>query len=330
MDKAHQWTENQISLLEYSFKQVFKQAQDEAQATLDAYMKKFQKQDEAKRKELTAGKITKQEYKEWRKKKMMYKQQYTTTVNQMALSYADADTLAMDYLAGRLPKILGVNFDYGACEVLGEKWSFKLYDQKTVERLIATDPKMLPDPRPDKYKDLEWYRKQVNSAVTQGILQGKPIKDIAKSLDSVTNSGKAAALRNTRTAVTGAECAGREESYKMAKADGISVKHKWIATLDGKTRHSHAAQHEEIREIDEAFSNGCRYPGDPNGAPREVYNCRCTIVAHVDKYAKYDDYSKYGNGKLGDETVQEWKERHIKVLEEEKARKESKKNERNL
>ena len=32
----------------------------------------------------------------------------------------------------------------------------------------------------------------------------------------------------------------------------------------------------------EAFSNGCRFPGDPKGAPGEIYNCRCTLTAVVE------------------------------------------------
>ncbi len=35
-------------------------------------------------------------------------------------------------------------------------------------------------------------------------------------------------------------------------------------------------------ERDKRFSNGCMYPGDPDGKPSEVYNCRCTMIAVMD------------------------------------------------
>ncbi len=328
MDKAHKWTENQISVLTDAFKDVYADAQEEAQRQLDEYLEKFAKQDEKKREELAKGKISKEEYKQWRKNKMLYKQEYTSTLKRMSLAYNNTDVLAMNYLKGSLPMIFGVNFDFGASEIFGIKWSFKLYDQRTVERLIAANPKLLPDPAPDKYKNLDWYQKKLNSAVTRGILLGDSIPDIAKQLNSVTQSGMAAAVRNTRTAVTGAECAGRVESYKMAQSDGVKMSQQWIATLDGRTRHSHAAIHEETIEVGGTFSNGCRYPGDPNGAPAEVYNCRCTIVGIVKGHEKYNNQLRHSNSKLGmlvlgyiNETIEEWKERHIAELEKQKNKK---------
>lgn len=320
MDAAHKWTEQQITDMEQRFKNTFAEAQQTAQQRLDEYLKQFKKQDEEKRAALDRGDISKDEYRKWRKNKMLRKNQLASTVNEMAKAYVRADEITMGYLRGELPRILGVNFDYGASEIFDEvKWSYKLYDQRTIARLIATDPKMLPDPRPNKYKDTDWYRKKINGAVTQGILHGDSIARIAKTaLNPVTKGARAAALRNVRTAVTGAECAGRLESYQMADADGVEMVQVWQATLDGRTRHSHAAIDGEQRPVGEAFSNGCRYPGDPNGAPKEVYNCRCTIKGMVKKYAKYHERGKYGNGKLGNETYDEWKARHIAALEAER------------
>jgi len=59
-----------------------------------------------------------------------------------------------------------------------------------------------------------------------------------------------------------------------------------MATLDERTRESHAEIDGEIVDIDKEFSNGLMYPADPDGEPAEVYNCRCTMVADLEGVPK--------------------------------------------
>ena len=63
---------------------------------------------------------------------------------------------------------------------------------------------------------------------------------------------------------------------------GVDVKKMWYATLDGRTRTQHREIHGEVRELEEKFSNGLLFPADPNGAPSEVYNCRCTMLEIIE------------------------------------------------
>jgi hypothetical protein len=65
--------------------------------------------------------------------------------------------------------------------------------------------------------------------------------------------------------------------YK-AKDKGADVVKQWDSTLDGETRDSHRAVDGEIRELDEKFSNGLRFPCDPSGGAAEVCNCRCALL----------------------------------------------------
>jgi hypothetical protein len=97
---------------------------------------------------------------------------------------------------------------------------------------------------------------------------------------------KTQAIRSARTIVTGAENKGRQDSYARAEADGIILQKQWLATNDGRTRHSHAALDGAIVDQDKKFDNGLMYPGDPSGRPEEVYNCRCTLVAKVNGFKK--------------------------------------------
>jgi hypothetical protein len=109
---------------------------------------------------------------------------------------------------------------------------------------------------------------------------------IAKRLRNVQEMNKTQAIRSARTIITGAENKGRQDSYARAEADGIILQKEWLATNDGRTRHSHAVLDGAIVDQNKKFDNGLMYPGDPSGRPEEVYNCRCTLVAKVNGFKK--------------------------------------------
>ena len=130
-------------------------------------------------------------------------------------------------------------------------------------------------------KDIPWNMKKINAETLQGILQGESMGKIAKRIINVQEMNKTQAIRSARTTVTGAENKGRQDSYKRAEADGIILQKEWIATNDGRTRHSHAMLDGATVDQDKKFDNGLMYPGDPNGRPEETWNCRCTVAAVV-------------------------------------------------
>ena len=109
-------------------------------------------------------------------------------------------------------------------------------------------------------------------------MQGEPLKQMADRLQkNIPTMNRDSAIRTARTAFTGAQNAGRMDSYKFANDIGIKVRKRWVATIDARTRHSHQILDGETVEWNKKFSNNCRYPGDPQGRPEEIYNCRCTM-----------------------------------------------------
>jgi len=122
----------------------------------------------------------------------------------------------------------------------------------------------------------------------------------------VSEMNRASAVRAARTAVTGAQNAGRMDSYVAAGKMGIRLKKEWLSTLDSRTRHSHAILDGEQADTDKMFSNGCRFPGDPQGRPEEVYNCRCTMIAAVEGVDTSDTLRRDKNGPVPDMTYAQW------------------------
>lgn len=171
--------------------------------------------------------------------------------------------------------------------------TFSLVDEKTVKRLVDDGDIELPYKDLDKIKDKRWNTKQMSSKLLQGILNGDPVDKIAQSLIGIVSNNEAAAMRNARTMVTGAENRGRLDSYNELDEQGVVQKKKWIATPDDRTRESHLKIDGEEVDIGDKFTNKLDFPGDPSGDPSEVYNCRCTMVDRIVGFRRADGSISY-------------------------------------
>lgn len=288
-DEAHLLTEKELKALEHRISQVYKQAANEVTATIKAYFKSFQKRDEEMRKQVDAGEITEEYYKQWRLAQIGRGKRFEALRDQLAERYTKANETAIAYVNDLTPGIYSLNRNYAAytIEQVAGDVGFTIWDEQTVKRLIVEQPDVMPYYPPKRALrrgiDLAWGKKQITACVTSSILQGKSIKHMADDLQKrITTMSRDSAIRTARTAVTGAQNAGRMDSYAAAEKMGIKVKKEWLATLDSRTRHSHAMLDGEKVDQDKKFSNGCRFPGDPQGPPGEIYNCRCTLVAALD------------------------------------------------
>ena len=286
-DNAHAKTDLKLEEMEKRLSAIYSRAEKEIQKTADEYFSKFAKQDEAKRKLLEQGKISEEEYTKWRKGKVMYGKRFTEMKEQCAKQLLNVNQTALAYVNGELPEVYAINYNALESAVDGVGgYSFTLVDADTVRNLAVTDTSLLPYKEIDPAKDIPWNMKKINAETLQGILQGESMDKIAKRIMNVQEMNKTQAIRSARTIVTGAENKGRQDSYARAEADGIILQKEWIATNDGRTRHSHAMLDGAIVDQDKKFDNGLMYPGDPNGRPEETWNCRCSVAAVVKGFKK--------------------------------------------
>ncbi|MDX2277726.1 MAG: phage minor head protein [Hyphomonadaceae bacterium] len=80
-----------------------------------------------------------------------------------------------------------------------------------------------------------------------------------------------------RTEIGAAQNAGM---IGAAEQLGIRVIKTWVAIQDGRTRTSHSLVDGKTILPGQKFEVGdaqLEYPGDPNGPPEEIINCRCTM-----------------------------------------------------
>ena len=232
--------------------------------------------------------------------------------------------VALTYVNDATPSIYSLNRNYAAYTVerVAGNVDFTLWDAQTVRRLIVEQPDLMPYyPKKAALRrgiDLEYGKKQITKCITSSILQGKSIKGISDDLQRyIPTMSRDSAIRTARTAVTGAQNAGRMDSYVAAEKMGIKLKREWVATLDNRTRHAHAMLDGQKADIDKPFEvDGYKimFPGDRSAPGYLVYNCRCTLVAAVNGVDASDAMRRARDPETGETvliknmTYQEWQD----------------------
>lgn len=313
-DRAHRLTDRELKKLEERIAKAYIQAYDEIAEKADKYFNHFAKLDKEMVQKVKDKKITFAQYREWRKNKMLIGKRWNNMLEVIGKDMLNAEKIAMSYVNDTKLNVYAINANFATYQIEHDSridTSFTLYNKDTVKTLINENPRLLPNYKPNEEKLLLWNKQHINSAITQAVLQGKSIPDVAKSLEKVTDMDARAAVRNARTAVTCAQNKARFDSYERAEELGIKMKKVWLATLDDRTRESHVELDGEEVEINEKFSNGLMFPADPDGEPSQIYNCRCRMITQIDKYrTDWSDLKNRNNDKLGSMSYDEWKETH--------------------
>jgi len=261
-----------------------------------------------------------------KQERTIYNNHYQQLTKDLAENISHVNETAIAYINNQLPEIYSLNYNSVAKRVnkqLGGMvggTSFDLVDQNTVKRLATRKENLLPLKEVNGKKDIRWNVAKINSEVTQGILQGEAMPKIAERLSNVLGMDKVSAIRNARTTVTSAQNKGRMDMMRHARSKGVIVQKGWSSALDDRTRESHLELDGEFVDEDEPFSNGLMYPGDPDGAPEEVYNCRCSLIYKVVGFGDPQEEEDDPWEGFEDETEQESErsdERNVPMFERE-------------
>lgn len=170
-------------------------------------------------------------------------------------------------------------------------------DQTAAVQAILTDSKVSKGLYNALGVDVGNLKKSISQEISRGIASALSYSDIARNISNKAKAPMSRAKTIARTEGHRIQQKSSADAANEARARGADLVKVWDAVLDGKTRPSHRRVDGEIRELDEKFSNGLKYPGDPSGRAGEVVNCRC-IRVHKPRwdaeggFAKIDNFTK--------------------------------------
>lgn len=318
MDYGAKYADEAIKEINKRLRSTYRTAQKELKEKLADFNRKFAQKNEEKKRQLESGKITKQQYKDWLTGQVFMRTQWENNIKQVNRVLLDANRQAINIINNRRLDVFAENYNYNSfrAEKLfqgqnGLGISFDLYNTQSVARLIADDPQILPEWKIDEEKDYDWNYKKVNNIVQQGIIQGEGVREITDRLCrdlSTMNENKMRIF--ARTAMTGAQNAGRQRQMEDAADMGLKVHKQWFATLDARTRDAHRVLDGQEVQYNEPFDSNLGeidYPGDPSADPANVYNCRCTMVTIYPEYENRSAHNWREDEEIDGQTYEEWK-----------------------
>lgn len=299
-DPARRWTDAELESLEGRMRREYRRAAKEMRARQADWLKEFNREREQREKALDDTKEAMEAHRRWLQSQAARGEWLGAMATQLAGSAHQANVRAAAMANDHVPRVFAENANRAAYAVegrVGADLGFTLVNEDAVRHLMSageTGGQLVPEvvkgtPKlgpadvqslrvreVDYPKDMRWNRRAFTSAITQGVLQGESIPDIARRTESVFGRNYAAAVRAARTATTNAENAGRMSTFERAERLGIDMEIEWEATLDERTRESHRqldGQRIRLGEYFETENGPIRWPGDPQADPAETWNC---------------------------------------------------------
>lgn len=145
------------------------------------------------------------------------------------------------------------------------------------------------------YLERQRRDKRFDRTVLKAAREGKPLtqaqiqKMVARYSDSLLKlRGETIGRTEALASLHRAQYEALQQLVDTGKVSANQIRRIWDATGDRRTRFSHALADGQSVGFSEAFEVGGRrmmYPGDPQGGPENVINCRCAVKIRIDYLA---------------------------------------------
>lgn len=123
-------------------------------------------------------------------------------------------------------------------------------------------------------------RADIQRIVGDGLANGRSIDEVALDLRGLYAGFSA--HRSWRIARTETVAASNYGSHQAALESGWANLKIWSTAKDERVRSLHRALEGERQPLEEPFSNGLQFPGDPAGSAKQVIHCRCAVLYDYD------------------------------------------------
>ena len=233
----------------------------------------------------TEEKSAKNAYLQYFKKEVVKSKAFKDLSAEIALDLFNTNTEASTYINSQTPEIYALNYNW-----INEQLSKDLID--FVDQQITSEEAdkygELTKQSISKTKDTKWNEANIKKSVVVGASLGLETKDIMeRATRMLVRKNFHSSIMHSNDMGTDSETRARLDAMQRTEDMGNEIKKVWLATLDNRTRDSHAKLDLKKIPLNLPFDNGLDRPRDPNGEPAEICNCRCTLT--------YDVGQKSGN-----------------------------------
>jgi len=192
-------------------------------------------------------------------------------------------TVALD-VVGRLDRATGRRVG----GVIGLTPQQEAFARNAAEELASGDPAQMRN-----YLTRELRDRRFDRTIAKAIREETPVpaETIQRALVQYRNRllkfrGDMIGRTEALSSLNAAQFEALQQAVESGQLRRNQIRRVWRATMDRRTRDTHAVLHGESVGLDEAFTSPSaavlRYPGDPMAPASERVGCRCHLTVRVD------------------------------------------------